>query len=92
MLQYSIIMGGDQNSSKPPFKNSNLYLIWGPLNGRLNGAVQVGRNVFDFNRWINLYSAILKIINPFEVMSRYRDPQQQVGGNYSYLFNLIKHL
>ena len=25
---------------------------------------------------------------PFEVVSRYRDPQLQVGENYTYLFNL----
>ena len=26
--------------------------------------------------------------HPLEVVDRYRDPQLQVGGNYSYLFNL----
>ena len=26
--------------------------------------------------------------HPFEVLSRYSDPQIQVGENYSYLFNL----
>ena len=26
--------------------------------------------------------------HPLEVVSRYRDPQLQVGGNYSYLLNL----
>ena len=28
------------------------------------------------------------ICHPFEVVSRYRDPQPQVGENYSYLFNV----
>ena len=28
------------------------------------------------------------IFHPPEVVSRYRDPQRQVGENYSYLFNL----
>ena len=28
------------------------------------------------------------IFHPIEVVSRYRDPQLQVGENYSYLFNL----
>ena len=33
--------------------------------------------------------AKLSILNvyPLEVVSRYRDPQLQVGKNYSYLFN-----
>ena len=30
----------------------------------------------------------LLIYHPLEVASRYRDPQLQVGENYSYLFNL----
>ena len=34
-----------------------------------------------------LYFHYLKC-HPPDVMSRYRDPQVQVGGNYSYLFNL----
>ena len=28
---------------------------------------------------------------PLEVLSHYRDPQLQVGENYSYLFNLISN-
>ena len=30
----------------------------------------------------------LKNFHPLEVVSRYRDPQLQVGENYSHLFNL----
>ena len=37
----------------------------------------------------NPYPANLIYLNfhPLEVASRYRDPQLQVGGNYSYLLN-----
>ena len=30
--------------------------------------------------------------HPLEVVSRYRDPQLQVGENYSYLFSLGAHI
>ena len=30
--------------------------------------------------------------HPLEVVSRYRDPQLQVGENYSYLFNLSTNI
>ena len=30
--------------------------------------------------------------HPLEVVSRYRDPQFQVGGNYSYLYNLNQNI
>ena len=42
------------------------------------------------NYYVNPYPAKLIYLNflPLEVVSRYRDPQPQVGGNYSYLFNL----
>ena len=32
------------------------------------------------------------IFHPLEVVSRYRDPQLQVGGNYSYSFNSSNQL
>ena len=44
---------------------------------------------------INASPAKLSYLNfhPFEIVSRYRDSQFQVGENYSYLFNLrLKHL
>ena len=39
---------------------------------------------------VNLLPATLSYLNihPLEVVSRYRDPQLQVGENYSYLLNL----
>ena len=43
-------------------------------------------------QWVNIYpkSAKLDVLNfnPVEDVSRYRDPQLQVGENYSCLFNL----
>ena len=43
---------------------------------------------------INPYPAKLGHFNfhPLEVVSRYRDPQLQVGENYSYLFSLIPNI
>ena len=40
--------------------------------------------------FFNLYplSYLFLIFHPLEVVSRYRDPQFQVGENYSCLFNL----
>ena len=37
----------------------------------------------------NIIQLIYLIFYPLEVVSRYRDPQLQVGKNYSYLLNLI---
>ena len=49
----------------------------------------------SFHKWwsivfIDPLPAKLYFLNfyPLEVVSRYRDPQLQVGENYSYLFNL----
>ena len=43
---------------------------------------------------INPYPAKLIYLNfhPFEVVSRYRDPQLQVGKNYSFSFNLVRKI
>ena len=43
---------------------------------------------------INPYPAQLIYLNfhLLEVVSRYRDPQLQVGENYSYLFNLKRNI
>ena len=58
--------------------------------------IQIGKNplvsmVYTniFQRF-NRYPAELFYLNfqPFEVVSRYRDPQPQVVENYLYLFNL----
>ena len=40
--------------------------------------------------FINPYPAKVIYLNfhPLEIVSRYRDPQLQVGENYSYLFDL----
>ena len=42
-------------------------------------------------RDVDPYHATVIYLNfhPLEVVSRYREPQLQVGENYSYLFNLI---
>ena len=34
-------------------------------------------------------SKIINIFTHFEVVSRYRDPQLQVGENYTYFFNFV---
>ena len=43
---------------------------------------------------VNPYPANLIYLNfrPLEVVSRYRDPQLQVGENYSYLFSLRQNI
>ena len=47
-------------------------------------------SLFTKNRCVNPWSAKLNKLNfhPFEVVSRYRDPQLLVSEKYSYLLNL----
>ena len=41
---------------------------------------------------INPYPELVYLnFHPLEVVSRYRDPQLQWGGNYSHLFNLRRN-
>ena len=50
--------------------------------------------MFFFHNHDNPLSADLNHLNshPPEIVSRYRDPQLQVGENYLYLFNLIPNI
>ena len=52
--------------------------------------------LFNWNfTHLKLWIAYLKFCladAQLEVVSRYRDPQPQVGENYSYLFNLIANI
>ena len=49
------------------------------------------KQYFSLKYTVNAYHAKLSYLNfqPLEVVFRYRDPQLQVGENYSYLFILF---
>ena len=49
------------------------------------------KQYFSLKYNVTAYHAKLIYLNfqPLEVVFRYRDPQLQVGENYSYLFNLF---
>ena len=79
---------------------------WWELNGSIAGFVlSLSRSsnavIISFqpdvlweNSYFNPYPAKLIYLNfhPFEVVSRYRDPQLQVADNYLYLFNLSTNM
>ena len=73
----------------PYLQPAFIYTTWDRLYriGKPGLLVKVAKRV-------NPYPAKLIYLNfhPLEVVSRHRDPQLQVGENYSYLFNLRPHI
>ena len=66
-------------------------VLWSTQAFCLHCVGEMKATITDYFIMLYLYFHYLKCHSP-EVMSRYRDPQVQVGENYSYLFNLRQNI